>query len=56
MHHTIHAETPMAKRVEPPPVLPSKSSADRSRERIADLRRERLVAAWLRSLSPRSAR
>jgi hypothetical protein len=53
MHSTQRAEAPLARAAPPPRALSPKSSAERSRERRAQLQRERLVSAWLRSLSVR---
>ena len=53
MQSTQRAEAPPAKPAAPPRLLSPKSSVDRSRERRAQQQRERLVAAWLRSLSIR---
>lgn len=54
MHHPSLRTDPRAvKRPMSSSGIPPKSSAERSYERRVQLRRERLVAAWLRSLTSR---
>jgi hypothetical protein len=54
MDHTpLRADPPVVERAAPAPAISPKSSAERSRERRVQLRRERLIAAWLRSLTSR---
>jgi hypothetical protein len=53
MHPTQRADASLAKPTPPLRPLSPKSSAERSQERRAQLQRERLVSAWLRSLSVR---
>lgn len=53
MQPTVRTDAPSTKPPAPLRAMYRQSRAERLRERRAQLKRERLVAAWLRSLSNR---